>query len=286
MKGLFIIIGESFRLLKPWKDFSLKARNYTLGDERSYNMQIQASRSHVNFFRFLKKKYNIDCDTCINTYTTQYDDHLRKVYKDYSIHDNFYKLGKFGKGVDPAAKLQVRDSLRKINNGKKYLFVFILRIDIFFKPLMQKYFNPFLKKITWPSICWVPDETVKIKNQEGEKIDTKIPRVNDMFMIIPKKFYRQIDILTRYMQHHNSWYQYLRYTLLHNGQMDTLLNTYHDSDSGKDWNPLYFIVNRRRKKIWKSTTWKFNKKTLKKEKMTKQNAEKIKSDYKYIELNQ
>ena len=67
--------------------------------------------------------------------------------------------------------------------------------------------------------------------------------------------------------------------------MDTLLDTYHDSDSGKDWNPLYFIVNRRRKKIWKSTTWKFNKKTFKKEKMTKTDSDKIKLDYNYIELN-
>jgi len=285
MKGLFIIIGESFRLSKPPKEFNKWQRNYTLGTEESHNMQIQASRSHVHFFRFLKKKYNINSDICINTYTTQYDNDIREVYKDYGIHYNFYKFGKFGKHVDPAAKLQVRDSLRKISNGGKYLFVFILRIDIFLKPLMQKYFNPFVKKITWPSICWVPDETVKKKNKEGNIIDTKIPRVNDMFIFIPKKFYRQLDILTRYIQHHNTWYQYLRYTLLHNGQMSTFLDTYHDSDSGKDWNPLYFIVNRKRSKIWKSTIWKFNKKTFKKEKMTKQEVDQIFIDYKYIELN-
>ena len=41
--------------------------------------------------------------------------------------------------------------------------------------------------------------------------------------------------------------------------LDTMINTYHDSDSAKDYNPLYYIVNRPENKIHHSEGVFFNK---------------------------
>ena len=44
--------------------------------------------------------------------------------------------------------------------------------------------------------------------------------------------------------------------------LDTMINTYHDSDSSKDYNPLYYIVNRPENIIWHREGHIFNKHNL------------------------
>ena len=44
--------------------------------------------------------------------------------------------------------------------------------------------------------------------------------------------------------------------------LGTIINTYHDSDSSKDYNPLYYIVNRPENIIWHSEGDIFNKHNL------------------------
>jgi hypothetical protein len=83
--------------------------------------------------------------------------------------------------------------------------------------------------IRFISICW-------------DKCDRcgEHPRVNDMMMYIPRKYFNRLDQLEL---SHESWIH-----LIHRGftyeDLDMMCDTYHDSDSEKDFNPYYAIVNR------------------------------------------
>ena len=107
-----------------------------------------------------------------------------------------------------------------------------MRIDIFLKDKFMDIFKLDNDKILFPSICFEPHHKIGIH-----------PRVNDIMMYIPKRyiiFFKQsgIDL------HHDTWYKLVTYYNFNYEQLDTMLNTYHDSDSYKDYNPIYYIVNR------------------------------------------
>jgi len=82
------------------------------------------------------------------------------------------------------------------------------------------------------------------------------PRVNDMILFIPNKYYKYIN---KIIISHDTWYDLINNTDLTYNDLDTMINTYHDSDSFKDYNPLYYIVNRSESKIWHSKGHIFNK---------------------------
>ena len=96
-------------------------------------------------------------------------------------------------------------------------------------------FNPYSDKILFPSICFKPFHKCGIH-----------PRVNDMMIFIPKKYF---DFIKKIEICHGSWFQLIEWYKLNYDEIDTMLNTFHDSDSAKDLNPLYFIVNRPINKI-------------------------------------
>ena len=87
--------------------------------------------------------------------------------------------------------------------------------------------------ILFPSICFVPYHKSGIH-----------PRVNDMMIFIPKKYYNYIKNIQYNPQGHDIWANLIKNTDLKYEDIDTMLNTYHDSDSAKDLNPIYYIVNR------------------------------------------
>jgi hypothetical protein len=66
------------------------------------------------------------------------------------------------------------------------------------------------------------------------------PRVSDIIIHIPNKYFSKVfgePIV------HDMWYN-LTKKGLSKKDMNIMLNKYHDSDSAKDYNPLYYIVNR------------------------------------------
>ena len=72
----------------------------------------------------------------------------------------------------------------------------------------------------------------------------KHPRVNDMIIFFPKKYYGYVQHLYYNPTGHVQWAYFCDYTDLTYDCLDTMINTYHDSDSAKDFNPLYYVVNR------------------------------------------
>ena len=112
-----------------------------------------------------------------------------------------------------------------------------MRIDLFLKDKFIEIFNVDNDKILFPSICFKPYHKVVIH-----------PRINDMMVCIPKKyidFYKQNEVSLC----HDTWYSLVQNHNFKYNQLDTMLNTYHDSDSSKDYNPIYYIVNRHQENI-------------------------------------
>jgi hypothetical protein len=212
-RGCLLLFGESFRYGNQG--------NRNRGTPQSYKEQIDAAKSHIDFIN----KINADMDVYLSSYTTKYDTDLINIYK--PIGYDFYET------LIGQEKL-IKKAIHKMNTIYDYDFILIMRIDLFLKPKFTKIFNPNWEKIMWPSICFKPHHKCGIH-----------PRVNDMMLYIPKKYYH-------YLQHmvvgHNLW-EYLISKNLKYDDLDTMLRTFHDSDSAKDFNPLYYIVNRRQSHV-------------------------------------
>lgn len=221
MKGLFLIIGESFR--------TGSQTSRIRGLSKSYGSQIEACETHVKFINHIKNKYDCNIDVYVGTYNTQYNDNLIYMYKqyliDYKIFSDVVGLGNL-----------FFDSINNINDMEQYDFVLYFRIDLFLKDQFFEIFNPKWTNIRFPCITW-----------EKQYIVNNKPRVNDMMLYVPKKYFNKINGMGI---SHESWYKYNTELNISDDEMSFMINTYHDSDSEKDNNPLYYIVNRPESSTW------------------------------------
>ena len=217
-KSLLILFGESFRLGGQG--------NRNIGSEESYEEQIKAAKSHINFILNLQRQ-NISMVVSINSYMTQYDNHLTDIYKNKNVlHDSIFYTNLLGQNA------LIHNCINRIDNVNDYDFILCMRIDLFLKNGFMEIFNPDNDRILFPSICFEPHHKVG-----------KHPRVNDTMMCVPKKyinFFKQ----NNFNLSHNTWYDLIEDYNFNYSQLDMMLTTYHDSDSAKDYNPIYYIVNR------------------------------------------
>jgi hypothetical protein len=231
MNGLIIFLGASFRLGNQC--------NTNIGSPESYDEQIKASISHIVFMDYILKKYNLNkLSVFVSSYQNRFEQDLLNIYKNYLVGHKFYThlIG---------LNNLFHETINNIDNIQQYDFVFYIRIDIFLKQLFMESFNPMMNTIVFPTICFIPH------HKTGPD-----PRVNDVSLFIPKKYYpyfNRIDIC------HDSWHLLVRRHGLNYNDLDVMINTYHDSDSHKDFNPLYYIVNRSESNIFHSNGHFFNK---------------------------
>jgi len=231
MNGLILFLGESFRFGGQF------TRNR--GNADSYSEQIAACDTHTSYIKHIIKKYNMtSISVFISSYTTQFDNEILSKYGDYLIGHHMYP------DVIGLNNL-FQKSIQKIENIQNYDFVFYIRIDLYLKPRFFDIFDPTINMILFPTICW------KYNNKVGND-----PRVNDMLLFIPNTYYKYIPTIEI---GHEAWYILINRTDLKYNDLDTMINTYHDSDSAKDYNPLYYIVNRPENKIHHSEGVFFNK---------------------------
>ena len=213
--ALLILYGESFRL------GGQSTRNR--GSVESYEAQMKAAQTHINFIKHLQTK-QINMVVSINSYTTQYEDNLMGIYNDV-LYDGIFYHDLIGQ-----SKL-IHNCVDRINEDY-FDFILCMRIDLFLKDRFLEIFNPDSDKILFPSICFEPHDKCGIH-----------PRVNDMMMFVPKKY---ISFLKekKFNLFHDTWKNLIEDFNLDYSDLDMMLNTYHDSDSEKDYNPIYYIVNR------------------------------------------
>ena len=214
MKGLLLLFGESFR----WGGQCSRNR----GQDISYPAQIEASKSHKRWIDHIKQTYHTDITVSINSYTTRFDDAITSTYQS-NLKNSVFRHTMIGQnGLIQGCIQHLKEDL------KEYDFILYMRIDIYLKDVFFDIFDPRWDKIMFPSICFKP------RHKCGPH-----PRVNDTMMFIPKKYFSYLDIKLG----HDSWADLINRSLTYE-DLDMMLTTFHDSDSQKDFNPIYFIVNR------------------------------------------
>jgi hypothetical protein len=234
MRGLIILIGECFR-----EGHSTSRLRDT---ENSYIPQKDASESHYRFLNHIKINLGIDVDLIINTYDTKFEEDLKSWYGDFLIEYN--------SNENIIGMQNLLNNITKKIDKDAYDFVFAIRIDIFLKELFFEKFNPNWNRITFSQICWT--KLCRVANNE--------PRIGDVIIFIPKRLFYLFD---RYIYlWHDSWINYKYNYHLTNNDLNLMIDTYHDSDTEKDWNPLYYMVSRAQSNVWHSEGYKLDMNTF------------------------
>ena len=236
-KGLIIFIGECFRF---------GSQNSRVTDTiESYEKQKNATQTHINLINLIHEKYDVLVDVVINSYETKYKNDIFEWYN----CDNRLKKCIFNEkkiGIEGLLKI-----VSTIDNVDNYLFLFICRIDLFLKKYFFEIFNPFDKKIFFPSVCMIGYHICNCK---------KHPRINDTMLFVPNIY---IKIIKKYIHlDHQSWCQYNKLYNFNNENLNVYLDTFHDSDSEKDYNPLYFMTSRNESNVWHSIGYVLNKQNM------------------------
>jgi hypothetical protein len=133
MNGLILFLGESFRLGNQG--------NRNRGNPESYEEQIKACNSHVQFIEHIKHKFQMNSlSVYISSYNTQYNDNLLSIYEKYLIghclHPDVIGLNNL-----------FHDTINKIENIDNYDFVLFIRIDLLLKDHFMNIFDPTIDKI-------------------------------------------------------------------------------------------------------------------------------------------
>jgi len=206
MKVALIIIGQAFRN----------------GD---YEGQIKAMQTHKRFIN------SDNFSVFLNVETSKYDNEIKDFYKPELVNSIFRERVNVKNLEDLSiGRKKQLDEILKTFDKNDYDQVFILRIDVNLRDLFFQNFN-FSDKVIFPFIT-KSDFT-------GNKTPKGLPRTCDMFMSIPKKHYKILDYENPIFHEHS-----MDDINLPNSEIEVVIETMHDSDSGKRWNPLYFITNR------------------------------------------
>jgi len=239
-KGLIIFIGECFR--------TGGHGSRTRDTPESILSQQSASLTHVKLINIIKEKHNMEIDIAINSYKTNNQDLLLTWYSSENIiFSNFIEIM-----IGQEALINTALHNEKLANISCYEFIFICRIDLFLKDLMFELFDPYSQKLTFPSVCWIKDS-----------VCNGMPRVNDTMLFIPKQMLNSNFIVNKKVSfRHESWFTYVHDYKLNFYDLTVYLDTYHDSDSAKDFNPLYYMIGRQESSIWHSIAYILNRNTM------------------------
>lgn len=235
MKCLIVLVGESFRL------GGQNSRN--IGSDESFHGQMEASHSHLEFVNAIKSKFGMSSDILLNTYTTKFDAQLVKKYSENdlgggALRTNFNPSQMGRQEIFNQSCELVADKLHDVE------FVQFIRVDLILKRTLMDLFYPDCDRVLWPSACFF-----------GWHKHDGCPRVSDTMLYVPKKHFSLIENKEIWFGH-EGWSR-LKHKIGSQNQ-GLLLGTLHDSDSAKDWNPIYWISGRPRNQIWASCNYRID----------------------------
>ena len=176
-------------------------------------------------------------DILINTYDTKYENELKSWYEPYPLK---YFANKELMGPDNL----VKNALSQINPND-YDFIFFTRMDVCFKPYFIENFSINHEKIMFISIHNKENTNPFEKcgfifNNQNLPVTENTPVVNPIIMTVPKKHYAVLEYMT---VDHGGWWLFNKNGIKHE-DMDFILDTYHDADSFKEYNPAYYLSSR------------------------------------------
>ena len=224
MRGCLLLIGESFRI---------GSQGSRVIHETAIPKQMDACKSHLQLVNTLLSK-NIEMNVVVVTYSTPYNPLLQSYYDNINAKYIFIDGPRLGyAGI-------VKRALRCVCI-EPYDFLLLLRVDLLLSDLFTTVYNPFNNRITFPSICM----------KDVDVTTNRFPQPADTMFHIPCKFFETfvqcVHIVPNYNDLHIMWEILCRFGHLTYESLDTMVPTYHDSDSEKDYNPLYTIINRPRR---------------------------------------
>jgi len=227
-RALLIFVGESFRIGNQ--------NSRVRGVPEAYAQQKLACTSHMAFVRHLKEVHGIHADVLIESYTTPYDADLESWYSPHVINDgaHFYQDVM---GYQNLVAKTIQAGHIPMHELPNYRFIHYIRIDLCLKPAFSELFK-LSSRLRFSSVCWRRDC----------KLPNGMHRVSDMMMYIPHNLFWLVTHGHIYL-HHEAYYAYMLCGLSEE-DIGFVVNGYHDSDSAKDWNPLYAIANREECAIW------------------------------------
>jgi hypothetical protein len=223
-KGLICIIGESFRLGGQ----GTRVRDV----DEAYEPQKSASMSVVEFADHIKAAHGVDCDMVVSSYSTRWEGDLKEWYGHRLIGSTFRE--------SLVGLERLVSEAKNIVDFSTYDFILVLRIDLLLKPFFKTVFNPHWDSVMYPSVCWLGWHEVW-----GQ------PRASDMMVHVPKRL-----VSAPFHMSHEACFHYAKEGF--GSDFGFMLDTLHDSDSAKDYNPLYRIVGRPASERWHSVGYKMD----------------------------
>ena len=232
-KFLFIINGETFR--------HGPQGSRERGSQESFKLQEFAIESHLDFIKFINKKFGIDCDVLLYYYklNEEWDTNFKSQYQEYT---------KYSYGLDSLlGEQQLHSSLIKTIkddvNIESYKFLLFIRPDLYLKKYFLEIFDMCEDKIKFAHVNEITDHLGKSYHQIFEH-----PAVNHQIFYVPKKFFNNL-LLGCLWQNHHSYPSSLNCGISKN-QIDFFLKTYHSSSTSNTWNPIFHQVGRDETKFW------------------------------------
>lgn len=220
-----VLRGESFRFGR--QDTRIR------GIPEAVEDQMAACRSHLRICDRLKEM-GVTPSLFLTTYTTPYDDKLLEVYAPYLVkHQILAEIG-------PIQHVNVKVSVGLVDDLSAFDYVIILRVDMCFKDEFFDIFRLDENRILFISVCWY----------KACRTPRGLPRVVDTYYCFPKNMFPYL--LAAQQNSRIYGHECVEYFGLQPPQYDFLTYIFLDSDSFKDKNPYYRIVNRGESKIFNS----------------------------------
>jgi hypothetical protein len=230
--GLFVLIGESFRTGGQFSRIK--------GNKSSYSDQMAAVDSVLTSIKLLEKKFNVHVGVSLGTYFTQYTSDLVKAYSGRLVGKPDIRDSNTTAGLNPFFQTAIERATGPNQTLEElYDFIFYCRIDLFLKPTFHAVLDLSWSNIRFPFICWKRSATTRNHH----------PRVSDAMLFFPSHYFKY---MAQFVIGHDAWSNAVTHLSLTYDDMDVMITTFHDSDSQKDWNPLYRVVNRPESISWSS----------------------------------
>lgn len=242
-----VLFGDSYRI---------KGKGHALPG--SYEGQMKAFKSHVDFIKQIEEKKDIKCSISIYTLSTAFDKDTSSFWEGTGIPVITSDFAtKYPGTRDNSLCINARKALMP-PNADQFDYAFFLRIDLILKPIFAQVITFDPERILFPCSCFI--------NWPGHgrgwhKMPDGTPRVQGVMAIVPQKWYRQMHSVMNTFGH-DTWSNLARAHKMGKDNMGFFLQTYHDADSLKDWNPLYYMWDRPGDPTWNSINFEINHDTL------------------------
>jgi hypothetical protein len=241
--------------------FALRGETYRSGPQMSRNRgdgdyikrQHVASKSHINFVKYIKTKFDIDTDILIDAVRLNETDDLKLL--------NYYKtnLSVLEHHFDSPNPTEIEsfykifNKITRILNNNSYDYIIITRFDLYLKDALINQFVFNSNKIVFPFIdshLYIDNSyrgligELKLKHN-GSQLDYNFFSQTPVLLVFPQKYFYLIqqNRITELRDAHDLFNKFID----NNVPLDDIgymINTLHVSSSDLGWNPLWIQVGR------------------------------------------